>query len=61
MQVVVLKLGIFPDAGTLEQALARLPPECVQSVFDVSKPGGGERDWDRVLDRLLAADRIIVV
>jgi len=61
VNVVVLKLGIFPDAGTVEQALARLPRECVQSVFEISQPGGGERDWDRVLDGLLAADRIIVV
>ncbi len=61
MEVVVLKLGIFPDADMVERALARLPRDCVQSVFEVSKPDRGEGEWDRVLDRLLAADRIIVV
>ncbi|HVB49391.1 MAG TPA: hypothetical protein VNF69_13480 [Burkholderiales bacterium] len=61
MDVVVLKLGIFPDADTIERALARLPRDCVQSVFEVSKPERGESEWDRMLDRLLVADRIIVV
>ena len=58
---MVLKLDIFPDAATVERALARLPRDCVQTVFEVSKPERGAGDWDRVLDRLLAADRIIVV
>ena len=61
MQVLVLKLGIYPDADTVERALAQLPRECVQQVFDISQAAGGGRDWDRVLDRLLGADRIIVV
>lgn len=61
MEFLVLKLGIFPDAQTVEQALARLPGDCARAEFDFSQPGGGERDWDEVLDRLLAADRIIVV
>lgn len=61
MNVLVLRLGIFPDAETLERALARLPRECDRTEFDLSQDGSGERDWDRVLDRLLAADRIIVV
>ena len=61
MDVVVLDAGIFPDRETVEQALSRLPAGCTRSVIEVSRPDRGECDWDRVLDRLLAADRIVVV
>ena len=61
MDVVVLNAGIFPDRETVEQALLRLPAGCTRSIVEVSRQASGESDWDRVLDRLLAADRIIVV
>ena len=61
MDVVVLNAGIFPDRETVEKALSRLPAECTRSVVDVLHEASGECDWDRVLDRLLAADRIVVV
>ncbi|HSQ80499.1 MAG TPA: hypothetical protein VLU54_05070 [Casimicrobiaceae bacterium] len=61
MDVVVLNAGIFPDRDTVEQALSRLPARCTRSIVEVSRQASGECDWDRVLDRLLAADRIIVV
>lgn len=61
MEVVVLKAGIFPDAEMVERALSLLPADCTQGVIDVSQAQFGESEWDKVLDRLLAADRIIVV
>jgi hypothetical protein len=61
MEVVVLKAGIFPDAEMVERALLLLPADCTQAVVDVSQAQFGESEWDKVLDRLLAADRIIVV
>lgn len=61
MELLVLKAAIFPDRDTVEQALARLPDGWTQSIFDVSQPQGAGHDWDGILDRLLVADRIIVV
>jgi NAD(P)-dependent dehydrogenase (short-subunit alcohol dehydrogenase family) len=61
MDVVVLNAGIFPDRATVEEALSRLPAGCTRSIVEVLRPGSDERDWDRVLDRLLTADRIVVV
>ena len=61
MDVVVIDAGIFPDRETLEEALSRLPAGCMRTIVEVSHPGRGEGDWDRVLDRLLTADRIVVV
>ena len=61
MDIIVLRAGIFPDAETVERAVSHLPAECTQAVVDVSRTELGGRDWDQVLDRLLAADRIIVV
>ncbi len=61
MHVVVLKAGIFPDRESIEEALSRLPGDCRQSVFEVSRTGGCVHDWDQVLDQMLCADRIIVV
>lgn len=61
MDVVVLNAGIFPDRETVEQALSRLPAGCTRSIVEVSRQASGECDWDHVLDRLLTADRIVVV
>lgn len=61
MELLVLKAAIFPDRDTVEQALSRLPEGWTQSVLDVSRPQGAGHDWDAILDRVLVADRIIVV
>lgn len=64
MEFVVLETGIFPDRITLTEALAALAalPAC-HTVRRPVMPSSqdDEEGWDRLLQALLAADRIVVV
>ena len=61
MEFVVLETGIFPDRATLTEALAALP--ACHTVRRPVMPSSqdDEEGWDRLLQALLAADRIVVV
>lgn len=61
MEFVVLETGIFPDRSTLAEALAALP--VCHTVRRPIMPSSqdDEEGWDRLLQALLAADRIVVV
>ncbi|TXH77033.1 hypothetical protein [Thiobacillus sp.] len=61
MEFVVLETGIFPDRSTLVEALAALP--ACHTVRRPVMPSSqdDEEGWDRLLQALLAADRIVVV
>lgn len=61
MEFVVLETGIFPDRSTLAEALAALP--ACHTVRRPIMPSSqdDEEGWDRLLQALLAADRIVVV
>lgn len=61
MEFVVLETGIFPDRSTLAEALATLP--ACHTVRRPIMPSSqdDEEGWDRLLQALLAADRIVVV
>lgn len=60
VKVVVLETGIFPDRETLEEALDRISATHPVWRFECGH-GRTEAEWDLALERLLAADRIIVV
>jgi len=57
----VLETGVFPDRETVQQAIMRLESAMVVDRFNASRPGITASDWDLALERLLVADRIIVV
>ncbi|MBC8212210.1 MAG: hypothetical protein H8E21_14200 [Gammaproteobacteria bacterium] len=61
MNVAVLKTGLFPDAETVEQGVEHLYACCNVYVYDVTRHKLENDDWDKALDEMLAADRIIVV
>lgn len=60
MKFVVLETGIFPDRETLAQALAALPSAHGIHRMEMPAPSD-EAGWDRLLQALLAADRIIAL
>lgn len=61
MEFVVLETGIFPDRATLTEALAALPASYTVRRPPVPASQDDEEEWDRLLQALLTADRIVVV
>jgi hypothetical protein len=60
MKIFVLNTGLFPEQGVLEDVLAQLGSEHEVSRHDA----GGELtddDWDRTVQAIVSADRIIVL
>ncbi|MEO1765925.1 hypothetical protein [Thiobacter aerophilum] len=59
MRIVALKTDLFPDARTVAAALATLAGEV--TVLDLTRLEHEEADWLRIVDALLAAERIITL
>jgi hypothetical protein len=60
MKIFVLNTGLFPEKGALEDALAQLGSDHEVSRHDA----GGELtddDWDRAVQAIVSADRIITL
>lgn len=60
MDVLILQTDLFPDADGVRAALDAAfgaDRECL----DLRRPDMEAADWERVLERILAADRIITL
>jgi ribosomal protein L20A (L18A) len=60
MKIFVLNTGLFPEKGVLEDALAQLGPNHEVSRHDVDVEIADD-DWDRAVQALVSADRIITL
>ena len=60
MKIFVLNTGLFPEKGVIEDALAQLGPEHEVSRHDAAD-GLSDEDWDRALQALVSAERIITL
>lgn len=61
MNVTILSTGLFPDTQTMTEAVSYL--EAAHYVYrcDLREIGDRESEWDRVLEEVLGADRVITV
>ena len=60
MNLLILQTDLFPDAEGVQAALdAAFAAD--QECLDLRRPGMEAADWDRVLERILAAGRIITL
>ncbi len=59
MRIAVLEAGLFPDAGTLDAALARLEEDHAVVRLEAVRQGMDEEDWDRLLEAILASDLVV--
>lgn len=59
MRIAVLEADLFPDAGTLRAALARLEERHAVVRLEAARRGMGEGDWDRLLEAILASDLVV--
>jgi hypothetical protein len=59
-ELLVLETRLFPDADTVLQALAALPEGRVKREA-VDAGSMTEAEWDRLLQRLLQADKVITL
>jgi len=60
MKIFVLNTGLFPEKVVLEEALAQLGPDHEVSRHDADA-GLDDDDWDRAVQALVSADRIITL
>jgi len=60
MKIFILNTGLFPEKGALEEALAQLGSDHEVSRHDV-ETGLTDDDWDRTVEALVSADRIITL
>ena len=58
MKIFVLKTGLFPEKAVLEQALEQLGPDHEVSLHDADAEQT-DADWDRAVQAIVSADRII--
>lgn len=59
MNILALRTGLFPDADTVDAALAALKGAHEVAWMDATRPEMGDGAWDAVLAAILAADLII--
>ncbi|MFN4148751.1 MAG: hypothetical protein ACK4E4_04290 [Rhodocyclaceae bacterium] len=59
MKIVQLNTGLFPDAQTVQAALRRMAETHSVEAIDLTRRDLGENDWDEVMEKILAADRVI--
>ena len=60
MKIFVLNTGLFPEKGVLEDALAQLGSDHEVSRHDADAELTDD-DWDRAVQAILSADRIITL
>ena len=60
MNILVLNTGLFPERGVLEEALVKLGQDHEVSMHDAGA-GLTDADWDRTVQALASADRIITL
>lgn len=59
MKILQLNTGLFPDAQTVQAALRQMAETHAVEVVDLTRRGLRENDWDEVMEKILAADRVI--
>ena len=60
MKIFVLNTGLFPEKDMIEDAIAQLGPDHVVSRHDADAAQTDE-DWDRAVQALVSAERIITL
>ena len=60
-RAVVLRTGLFPDRGTVEDALDALRAEVALKQIDLELAQMDQAQWDKILEEILAAERIITI
>ena len=58
MTMLALDTGLFTDVETLKEAVAHLP-KC--QTVELQPAEMSDADWDSVLSKILAADKIITI
>jgi len=61
MNIAILDTALFPDRATVEQAVNYFEPHYSFYRWNLRAPDLTADDWDRIVDELLSADRVIVV
>ena len=60
-RVLVLRTGLFPDAGTLEAALETRQADLSVKRIDIAPARMDAAQWDSLVKEVLAADKVITI
>lgn len=58
---VVLAAGLYPDAHTIEAALAAQRGDWPARRIDMPLVVDGEQEWDAILDLILKAEKVVTL
>lgn len=61
MKIFVLQTDLFPERDALEDALGKLGSDHEVSEHDATRADLTDEDWDRAVQALVSADRIITL
>jgi len=59
--LLVLDSGLFPDSGTLRQALGRMEGRQRVQYRDLTDPALAPDAWDRLLQEILGAGKVMTL
>jgi DNA-binding MurR/RpiR family transcriptional regulator len=61
MHVLVIRTGLFPDDPNLAEALEHLQGVHRISRFDATQADLDDADWERAVEQILDAERVITI
>lgn len=59
--LLVLNSGLFPDSGTMRQALGRMEERQRVEYRDLTDPALTPGAWDRLLQEILGAGKVVTL
>jgi hypothetical protein len=60
-RVIVLRTGLFPDQDTVRTALEAMAKETPMQQIDLEHAQMDQAQWDRLLEEILAAQKVITI
>lgn len=61
MKIFILKTNLFPEKGAIENAISQLESSHEISHFDTQSSDLTESDWDRAVQEIIVADRVLTL
>lgn len=59
--VIVLTASLYPDVGTMEEALASLTLTQGMRRIAIPTSNADEQAWDAILDAILKAEKVVTI
>lgn len=61
MKIFILRTSLFPEKAAIEAAVERLASSQEISYFDTERSDLTEEDWDKAVQEIVVADRVLTL